>query len=223
MFSALCAKEWAKTKRVLLLSLILLIGLMIYVYIYTDQMFRVSGAVQVWNAILLKDASILPSVVRYFPPLIALLIALVQFVPEMIDKRLKLTLHLPLSEIKISTSMLLYGIGILVGTFAILTIGLVIQLRLFYAAEIVWQMLWQLLPWLMGGCAMYIFTAWICLEPVWKQRVCYIPLALGGMALFFFDGKPGAYIAFLPFLLLLLVLLFFFPLYSIARFKDGAQ
>lgn len=223
MFSALFYKEWIKTRRVILLSGIILISLIIYTFINTGQSFRVGGAVQAWTNIILKDIPILPSIIKWFPLLAGVLLGLVQFIPEMTDKRLKLTLHLPLPETKILSSMLLYGIIILAVFFLLMYLTLLIGLQSYYPAEIIKAMTWQILPSLLGGITSYFFAAWICLEPVWRQRVFNALIATGGLALFWIDAKSGAYSSFTLYLVLIILIGFFFPFYSTARFKDGAQ
>ncbi|MDR0572670.1 MAG: hypothetical protein LBG96_01330 [Tannerella sp.] len=223
MFSALFYKEWIKTRRVILMTGIILAALIVYTFINTGQMFRISGHVQTWSSVLLKDMSVLPEIAKWFPLLVGLLVGLVQFVPEMTDKRLKLTLHLPLPELKIVLSALLYGAIVLFLIYLLMYMILGAGLRFYYATEIITSMTWQLLPYFLGGLAGYIFTAWVCLEPIWRQRIFNASAAVGGLYLFFMDAKQGAYITFLPYLVALVIVGFCFPFYSAARFKDGAQ
>lgn len=223
MFVALFYKEWIKTKRIILLLGIISISLIIYTFINAAQVFRVGGAVQTWANIILKDMPVLPTVIKWFPLLIGVLIGLVQFIPEMTDKRLKLTLHLPLPETRILSSMLLYGSVVLFSFFLVMYLALFIGLQVYYPSEIVKAMTWQILPSLLGGIISYFFASWICLEPVWRQRVFNTLIAIGGLFLFCIEAKSGAYSLFLPYLICIIIVGFFFPFYSTARFKDGAQ
>ena len=223
MFKALFYKEWIKTRRIILLIGVILFALIIYTFINTGQMFRVGGAVQTWSNIILKDMSLLPEIIKWFPLLAGCLLGLVQFVPEMTDKRLKLTLHLPLPETKILSSMLMYGILVLSGLYIFLYLILFGGLQMYYASEIISAMTWRILPWLLAGVVSYLFIAWICLEPVWRQRMFNALIAIGGLALFYIDAKSGAYIFFVPYLIIIAIAGFYFPFYSTARFKDGAQ
>lgn len=95
MFSAIFYKEWIKTRRTVGLILLLLVALLVYALVQMEQTLRVNGAVQAWSAVLLKDMSLVPEVTKWFPLLTGLLLGVAQFIPEMTDKRLKLTLHLP--------------------------------------------------------------------------------------------------------------------------------
>ncbi|NDV67044.1 hypothetical protein [Bacteroides sp. 224] len=223
MIQALFYKEWTKTKRITLLVAILLVALLIYTFISTAQMFRVGGAVSTLTNILLKDMPILPPFLKWFPLLTGILIGLVQFIPEMTDKRMKLTLHLPLPETKILSAMLLYGLTTLLTLYVFMYAVLALGLQVYYPAEIIVSTTWQLLPWLLGGIISYLFAAWICFEPIWRYRIFNILGAVGALSWFYLDGKPGIYIYFVPCLMLLVIAAFYFPFYSAARFKDGAQ
>jgi len=223
MFKALLYKEWIKTRRIVFLLSIILFALITYTFINTGQIFRVGGAVQTWTNIILKDMPILPEILKWFPLLTGILIGLVQFIPEMTDKRFKLTLHLPMSESKILSSMLAYGIICIVALFILLYASLFIGFRIYYPLEIIMSMTWQILPYLLGGLTAYFFTGWICLEPIWRQRIINSLAAIAGLYLFCIDSKAGAYTTFLPYLIGLLIVGFTFTFYSAARFKNGAQ
>ena len=223
MFSALFYKEWIKTRRIIFLTGIILTALVIYIFVNTEQILRISGHVQAWSNIILKDASVLPDIAKWFPLFVGILLGLVQFIPEMMDKRLKLTLHLPFPESKIILSMLMYGVVVLLATYFLMYVILSVGLSFYYATEIIASMTWQVSPYFLGGLMSYIFTAWICLEPLWRLRIFNALTAIGGLYLFFMDAKQGAYMTFLPYLAVVVVLGFCFPFYSAARFKDGAQ
>jgi hypothetical protein len=223
MFSALFYKEWIKTKRVIFLLVTALVALVIYTFINTGQEFRTGGPVQAWANVILKDLSVLPDVVGWFPLLSGLLLGLVQYIPEMTDKRMKLTLHLPLPEPKIVLSMLAYGVLVLFVMYLFIYTVLSVGLRFYYTTEIIASMIRQVAPYVLGGLTGYLFTAWICLEPVWRQRIFYSLAAVSGLCLFYLNARQGAYMAFIPYLAVLMIAGFCFPFYSTARFKDGAQ
>jgi hypothetical protein len=223
MLQALFYKEWIKTRRIILLMAILMIALLVYTFINTGQSFRMGGAVQVWSNVILKDMSLLPSFIQWFPLLAGSLLGWTQFIPEMTDKRLKLTLHLPLPESKILSSMLLYGTIVCLSLFVCMYLILAITLQSYYAGEMIVAMTWKMIPWLLGGILGYYFTCWICLEPVWRQRVLNTLCAIGGLSLYYMSAKSGGYSSFLPYVLLMVVIGSTFPFYSTARFKEGTQ
>lgn len=223
MYKALFYKEWTKTKRIITLLVVVFSAFVIYSFINTGQWFRVGGAVEVWSNVILKDIFILPSWFDKLPLLSGLLLGFSQFVPEMTDKRLKLTLHLPLPETKIVTFMLGYGVLILATLFLTTFIVLQVGLSAYYPSEALTAMTLKSIPWLLAGLTSYLFAAWICLEPVWRQRVFNALIALCLLVLFLIEGRSGAFIPFLPWLIALALVSFSFPFYSALRFKEGAQ
>lgn len=222
MLQALFYKEWCKTKRIVLLLIIIFAGVLGYTFINIEQMFRISGATTVWTNTILKEVSILPQVITWIPLLAALLLAFAQFVPEMTDKRLKLTLHLPLPENKIMTTTLLYGICILFALYLITYILLLGGASLYYPSEIIIATIWESFPWFLAGFMGYLLAAWITLEPTWRQRISNTFIAVCALSAFFIEAKFGAYSTFIPYLILVTIVSFSFPFYSTARFKDGA-
>ena len=221
--TSLYYKEWIKSQRVLFLFAILLIAIIAYTWINVNQQFRIDGAVAVWSNVILKDASLVPAVVMWFPLLAGVLLGLVQYVPEMTNKRLKLTLHLPLPEVNIVVSMLSYGLIVLLATFIIFYAGIGLLLQTYYTTEIIQALSLKVLPWLLGGITAYLLCAWICLEPTWKQRICNALGGIAGISLYYLTAKSGAYTPFLIPLLVVMILSLSFPLYSTSRFKEGVQ
>jgi hypothetical protein len=132
-------------------------------------------------------------------------------------------LHLPLPESRIIATMLAYGLFALFILFLATSVILQTGLSLYYPPEIITAMNWKCAPWLLAGFAGYLFSAWICFEPVWKQRVFNALIATGLLILFHLEGPSGAYIPFLPWLAGLTLISFSFPFYSASRFKEGAQ
>ncbi|MFV0539259.1 MAG: hypothetical protein ACK5M3_18110 [Dysgonomonas sp.] len=223
MIQALLFKEWIKTRRVITLIGIIFIAMIIYTLINTEQLFRVGGAVQTWSAVILKDMPILPGFVQWLPILAGLLLGISQFAPEMHDKRLKLTLHLPLTETKVMATLLLFGVSILLFIFLLSYLILSFMFSFYYPAEVVKAMIWSSLPHFFAGIFGYVLASWITLEPTWRQRIGYTLATIGFLTFLFISSISGAYIPFIPYLVVLLLLCFLFPFYSMYRFKDGAQ
>lgn len=222
MYQAIFYKEWIKTGKVILLAALVFPGFIIYTFISTTQVLRVSGTVNTWETVIMKDLPLLPDM-KWLPLLLAVLLSLAQYVPEMYNRRLKLTLHLPLPESGIITSMLFYGITVLLLFYMISYIVLLTGLRIWFPPEIVLTSFYASAPWFLSGVAAYPLTAWICLEPVWKQRIINGLAAICCLSLFFLDVKSGGYYLFIPYLLGFSVLCLSFPFYSVVRFKEGAQ
>lgn len=222
MSISLFYKEWIKTRKVLLLTAIVFACFIIYTFINVGQMFRIGGAVQVWADVMLKDVSLLPRM-EWLPLIFSVLFGLTQFVPEMTSKRLKLTLHLPMPEGKIICTMLMYGLVSLLLLYILIYAVLIIGMGIYYPAEIVISMCKASAPWFLAGIAGYLFIAWICFEPVWRQRVLNALIAVYALTFFMINSKSGAYMPFIPYLVVLIIIAYIFPFYSMYRFKEGAQ
>lgn len=97
------------------------------------------------------------------------------------------------------------------------------SVRLFLPSEIVGMMLQQLLPWMVAAVAGYGFTAWICIEPQWKQRMLCIVVSVGLLSMLFVSSYPGAYSQFGAGICWILAASFIFPFSSCIRFKYGVQ
>ena len=83
---------------------------------------------------------------QFVPLVVGLLFAVVQFVPEMQRKCLKLTLHLPCPELRMIGAMLLYG-GLLLGVLFAVSLGvLFVAFRAVLAPELVRHILLTAAP-----------------------------------------------------------------------------
>jgi len=222
MYRSIFYKEWIKTGKLVILIAVVFAGGVIYSFISTGQLLRLNGAVNVWESIIMKDIQLLSSM-KWLPILTAIALALAQFVPEMHNKRLKLTLHLPLPSTNILFTMFGFGIAVLLSTYLISFSVLLIGLRLWFAPELVLNSFYSGLPWFLSGFSAYALVTWICLEPVWRQRLINMVASIVWLWLFMIETNSGSYITFVPWLIGFTILNLYFPFFSVARFKDGAQ
>lgn len=105
----------------------------------------------------------------------------------------------------------------------LLSLVLAAVVRLFLPSEIVGMMLQQLLPWMVAAVAGYGFTAWVCIEPQWKQRMLCIVVSVGLLSMLFVSSYPGTYSQFGAGICWILAASFIFPFSSCIRFKYGVQ
>ena len=223
MLQALFYKEWIKTRKVNWVVAVIFAALIAYTFINTAQMFRIGGAVMTWNNVILKDMPIVHDAFKWLPLLAGLFVGFAQFVPEMINKRLKLTLHLPLPEVNTIAILLFYGLLVLSVVFLFTYIVLSVGLSLYYPYEIIVNMTERIAPWFVGGLVSYLLVGWVCIEPVWRQRLFNVLISLCLLSFFYIGVNSGSYNPFLIYLIFVSVLIFSFPFYSTIRFKEGAQ
>ena len=168
MLRAIFYKEWLKTRWYYLVAVLLSLGFVGYVLLNFFRAAGLKGIAHLWEVMLLRDA--------VFVDLLAIraagrgLLAVVQFVPEMQRKCLKLTLHLPCPELRMIGAMLLYGVLLLGALFAVSLGVLFVAFRAVLAPELVRHILLTAAPWYAAGIAAYLLAAWICLEPTWRRR-----------------------------------------------------
>ena len=102
LFRALSYKEWMKTRRLIGVMLLLMAVAVGYTYIDLTHEIRLNEAVNVWYGCLFQGTSVAPWMM-YLLPLAGIALGVVQYVPEMTQKRLKLTLHLPAGMVSVSS------------------------------------------------------------------------------------------------------------------------
>ncbi|MFV0545007.1 MAG: hypothetical protein ACK5ND_02205 [Bacteroides sp.] len=222
MNTALFYKEWIKVRWYFLLSVIATLGLSGYTMLRINRVVNHKGVEHVWEVMLQRDA-IFIDLLQYMPLIVGLLMAIVQFVPEVQRKCLKLTLHLPQKEIRSVIMMMLVGLLLLLIEFASTFIFMDIYLDSILASELKWHILLTALPWYLAGIAAYFLIAWICFEPVWKMRVFNLVIALLILRVFFLSDAPEAYNKFLPYMGLYTLVIICFSWLSVLRFKSGKQ
>jgi len=121
MLRAIFYKEWLKTRWYYLVAVLLSLGFVGYVLLNFFRAAGLKGIAHLWEVMLLRDA-VFVDLLQFVPLVVGLLFAVVQFVPEMQRKCLKLTLHLPCPELRMIGAMLLYG-GLLLGVLFAVSLG----------------------------------------------------------------------------------------------------
>ena len=222
MIKALFYKECIKTRWYLLLATLASLGVTGFLMLRIGRAITLKGADHIWQAMILKDGVFI-DMLQYIPLLIGILLAVVQFAPEMQRKCLKLTLHLPCSQLKMLFAMLCFGMIGLTGCFATNFLVMGFFLPVHFAAEMVRHILLTALPWYVAGYAGYLFISWVCLEPVWKVRIFNLIVSVLVFRIFFLAPAAEAYDSFLPWLILYTLLASCLSWISVTRFKEGKQ
>ena len=82
MIKAIFYKEWIKTKWIFILSTLSLLGFATYLIFNIYRMIEIKGAVHIWEVMIQRDALFIDNI-KFMPPIIGILFAIAQFVPEM--------------------------------------------------------------------------------------------------------------------------------------------
>lgn len=222
MTKAIFYKEWLKTRFYLPAAAAVLMGFTAYSLLRIARVAELKGAAHVWEVMLSRDALFI-DLMEYVPLAAGILLALVQFMPEMHRKCLKLTLHLPMPHLRAVTLMLAFGMAALAAIFAVCGLTIYGCLHSMLAPELCARILLSAMPWFLAGAAGYLLAGWICLEPTWRRRAVNIVVAAPLLRLYFLAPAPQAYDGFLPVLTLYTLLLVTLSWLSAARFREGRQ
>lgn len=213
-------KEWLKTRWFASIAMLLNLGVVIYIFVSLRSSFISAGGVAYLSTLMTYKMQFF-SLYRYVPLVVALLIGLSQFVPEVTDKRIKLALHLPLNNLRIIYTMVLYGFVLLI---AIILPGIVIftgLISIYLPAEITVPILQTMYPWVLGGFCAYFLIAMIAMEPIWKFRFLYILISYEVLSLFLRNFSIGNAATLIPVLCLITCLSSIAPIYTSYRFNKG--
>ncbi|MGV8826938.1 MAG: hypothetical protein ACWA6U_01335 [Breznakibacter sp.] len=222
MINALLYKEWIKLRWVF--WLVLLGGLLVelYLFIRVGRSFRIAGAGHIWDVVVNRNQFLFADM-RFWPLVAGSALALMQFIPEVSMKRLKLTLHLPMDEGRIILSMLSFGLLALMLAFGLQLLVLLGGISHFFAAPFVVSAISTVIPWYLGGLSAYLLIAFVCIEPSWTRRFINALVGIILVQLFFISTVPGAYCGFSGAMVFIPMVAMLWVFISVFRFKIGVQ
>ncbi|WP_417016387.1 hypothetical protein [Alistipes sp.] len=175
MILHLIYKEWLKTRWFALIALVAGVAAVVGILAGVASGVRADAPFFFYQVIVGKVRFF--DLFRFVPLLAAVLIGCSQFLPEVTDKRIKLSLHLPMPPTVVIYSMVLYG-------FVLLTLLVGICLALFAGLGAVWlpgeilvPALKTMLVWVLGGMTAYFWIAMMAFEPVGRYRFGYFVVA----------------------------------------------
>ena len=180
MLKAILYKEWIKLRWAVIVIAALTVLSLAYSIATINYYVEFQGAFQNWMYVIGKNLLLKNIVfVKVLPLITGLAFALIQFVPEMTNKRMRLSYHLPISEKKLLISSTGFGYMFLLAEIIFLFFGLWLVISMTYPTEVVHKVLMTTIPWFLGGSAIYFMTAFIILEPTWIYRIIYVVVAYG--------------------------------------------
>ncbi len=218
-------KEWIKTRWAFLGTLIPGIAIIMYIFTAVENKITLKGAKTIMLRILYDEPPfIYYASFQYIPLLTALCIGLSQYIPEVMQKRIRLTLHLPVKNTVLISGMA--GFGLLLLTLSnLIYAGLFLcyNIRLF-PEEITKPVMISLIPWFLSSYMAYNFMALIAVEPGKWRKLAYSVIAYYILQLFLTGKEPhGAFGASIPVMILMAVLSSGLVLYSSQRFYKGEK
>ena len=222
MWKSILYKEWLKIRWFAIIYAALGVLVVGNIFLKVQHDFEFSEAANYWYSILFHGNRFYEySLFKFVPLLGALAIALAQYFPETVNKRIKLTFHLPVNENKALLVMVLFGAFCLFAIAAIQVLLFTGLSLLYFPAEIIQLALISVAPWFLCGFAVYFLIALIVFEPVWKYRFLYLLVAATFVPIYLQSAAARAYSPALPLLILPTVLLSVVLLFSGYRFRKG--
>jgi len=220
MFKSVLYKEWVKIRLIVLVAFGLGLLALINIFLKVRHDILFVDAANYWYSFLFRGSAYF-GILKFFPFVAGLGVAVAQYIPETVNKRIKLTFHLPVSENGVLISMHAFGAGILLLLFMVCLCLFTAGSAIFFPSDIIKASLLTLAPWFLGGMATYFLVALILLEPVWIYRGLYSVVAAGFVTLFYTGAVIGGFKPVLLPLALMTLLLSCVVLFSGYRFRKG--
>lgn len=222
MEKAIIFKEWIKTRMVFAISLVLAVSVAFYAVLMMNRLIELKGAEHLWLIMLLKDNAFV-DIIKYVPLVIGLAVGVAQMAPEMSQKRLKLTLHLPYPQGRLIALMLLSGLCELFVIYFLQAAIIATYDFGILPVELVERVMLTMLPWYFAGFTAYLFVTAICLEGTWRRRIVLSLLAIAVLMMYFLQTALEAYNGMMFIIIIATLLLTVLSFGSIIRFKEGRQ
>jgi hypothetical protein len=222
MIKHLFYKEWIKTRFYAFMALI--IGLGVSHYIVTTVQISINNSSSVnfiLGSLYGEPQNIFYGVYKLVPFLTALAIGLSQFIPEVLEKRIKLTLHLPMQVNKLVYLMVLFG-------FLLYTIVMGISFAYFqyynltlFPSNMSMPITYSILVWIIGGMTTYFLIAMIAFEPNLLAKFLYTVFSYYLVRFYLLGHSHGETQSMLPSLLIIMATTSVAVFYSSHRFNKG--
>lgn len=220
MLKSILYKEWIKIRLIVIIALGISVLALINIFLKVRHDILFVDAANYWYSFLFRGFTYF-GILKFLPFAIGLGVAIAQYFPETVNKRIKLTFHLPVSENGVLIKMHAFGAGILLALYAVIFLVFVFGSAIFFPHNIIEASLLTLSPWFLGGLATYFLVALILLEPIWIYRGLYTIVAAGFITIFYISASIGAYQPILWLLAIITLSLSCAVLFSGFRFRKG--
>ena len=168
-----------------------------WLFVGVRQLFRLDHPEVVWYRVLhLGQAHY--TAFRYVPLGVGVVFACLQFLPEMRDERMRLSLHLPASTNGVVLTHLAAGLAVLGVIYLFDVAALVCMTLHYFPDDVLATTLLTVAPWLLAGVIGYLGTTLALLEPGLKPRVFILAVTAGLASPMLAKVMPGAFAGALP-------------------------
>lgn len=222
MYRSLFEKEWIKIKWGLLAYLLISIVAVLSIASDIHYGIKVHGAMKMLTN-LITYQTVFFGILKGLVILAGIAIAFFQFLPESLNKRYRLSFHLPISE----NRLLLFNLSVGVATIVVINIFIALffflVISIFYPHEVVSASVMTMIPWFMAGIIGYLGTATAISEPSWSQRIMLGIMTYFTLLIFTKEQMFNQHTQVLSYYCLLILLYSFIILFPGHRLRKGAK
>jgi len=220
MTEALIYKEWLKTRGTMLLAILLMSAMSAYVIAVVNRMITLQGVGHLWMIMLLKD-NMFVDALKLIPPVCGIAIALAQALPEMTQKRFRLSLHLPYPNLIMLGIMIGVGMLELAIIFSVPLVAVGGYYSTLLPSQLVRRAIFTIAPWLCAGFIGYVFSFAAALELGWRRKLLIALIGTAAVSVCYLQSAPEAYTDMTYILIMFIIVSVTLPVGSMLRFKEG--
>ena len=215
MLNAILYKEYIKTHKVIFIFTVLIAYSLFQTFLdakNTMEFYDATSAILGISQMGRFDFNN----IKYISFLFAIALGIAQFYPEVNQARIRLFLHLPMTHIKLITTILFSGIVLLVVFFAVISLFYYLILSSYYPIEIFTALYSKLFPIFLGSILCYLAVVLGFLEPSIKRKIIYLAIAFLSLSVFVNLSQSAFFIAyFINIVLLVLIAIYLLTAYEV--------
>ncbi len=220
MWRSILLKEWLKIRWFLAAALIVNLGFSIKIFLDIRSILSAEHAQMVWyQAVHLH--TVFHHDMRYVPLLTGLTLAAAQFFPEILGRRMRIALHLPMARDGMMFFCLAFGLGVVGAIFLVDALFIHLTMRAYFPFEVAVSAVMTALPWFLAGVWGYLGAVAVLLETAWPRRVFFFLVFSVLIAMLYSGVGYGWLTPALPWLGALLLPAFLCVFESARRFQRG--
>lgn len=162
-------KESIKTFHMAVGLFFLNICFMLWNFITLRRLFTLDHSEVVWYRVM-NLGQIPYQDLAFIPLMTAIVFCLFQFLQEMRDARIRISLHLPCESSSIVLFHAVFGLVFLSLLFTFDMIALLVMIRYYFPSEVAFSAFITTLPWFIAGLFVYLGGTFVLLEPQIKRK-----------------------------------------------------
>lgn len=225
MIGHLFYKEWIKTRWAFWATLAVGIAVIYYIFTMAENRMTMLGGKEYMLSILYDNPPrIYYSWLQYLPLLGAVCIGVSQYMPEVRNKRIRLTMHLPMDNDKLIIGMSVFGL-MLISIFNAILLGFFLyENHAHFPAEITGPVTSTIINWFAASYLAYNYIGMTAMEPNGYRKLVYALTGLILLSLYYGDiDFHGAYSGATWFLVIIALMSCPLVLFSTHRFYKGER